>query len=147
MKLRIITSVAVAAGLAMSLSACAKKAEEPAAPAADAAPGGQLAGKGVCWCWCCVFRGCLGVGWGWGGGGSAEGAWATRAVEGTTEDTQLESGYDNQHMQTAGAARPSSSPWQQPAQGGAGILLFRQAASRDWSGWQRVHIDGGEEEV
>ena len=36
MKLRIITSVAVAAGLALSLSACQKKAEE-AAPAADAA--------------------------------------------------------------------------------------------------------------
>jgi hypothetical protein len=36
MKLRIITSVAVAAGLALSLSACQKKADETA-PAADAA--------------------------------------------------------------------------------------------------------------
>ena len=37
MNLRIITSVAVAAGLAMSLSACTKKETTVEAPAADAA--------------------------------------------------------------------------------------------------------------
>lgn len=38
MNMRIITSVAVAAGLALSLSACAKKDETPTAVAAPAGP-------------------------------------------------------------------------------------------------------------